>query len=154
ETTEGVLFTLLENEETNVHFNNSVKETGDFHALSYPYVYNGGGVAIADINNDGLQDIYFTSNQQSNKLYLNKGNFEFEDITDKAGVADMEGWTTGVTMIDINNDGWMDIYVNKSPFLHNNNLRLNKLFANQKECTFKEEDNKWSIDDDRFYIQA
>src|SRR5690606_12672308 len=110
ETTEGVLFTLLENEETNVHFNNSVKETDDFHALNYPYVYNGGGVAIADINNDGHQDIYFTSNQGSNKLYLNKGDFEFEDITDKAGVADIGGWTTGVSMIDINNDGWMDIY--------------------------------------------
>lgn len=153
-TTESTLFTLLDNAHTKIDFSNIVKETGDFHALSYPYVYNGGGVAIADINNDGLQDIYFTSNQQANKLYLNKGNFEFEDITDKAGVADMEGWTTGVTMIDINNDGWMDIYVSKSASLHNNNLRRNKLFVNQKDGTFKEEAKKWGLDDDGFSIQA
>ena len=132
ETSESTLFTLLENEKTNVHFNNIVTERGDFHALNYAYVYNGGGVAIADINNDGLEDIYFTSNQGSNKLYLNKGDFEFEDITDKAGVADDGEWSTGVSMIDINNDGWMDIYVCKSATLGSNSLRRNKLFVNQQ----------------------
>lgn len=154
EATEGTLFTLLENEQTKIDFNNSVKETNDFHALNYPYVYNGGGVAIADVNNDGLEDIYFTSNQGSNKLYLNKGDFEFEDVTDKAGVADNGGWTTGVSMIDINNDGWMDIYVSKSASLKSNELRRNKLFVNQKDGTFKEEAQKWGIDDDGFSIQS
>ncbi|MGE5944573.1 MAG: VCBS repeat-containing protein [Flavobacteriales bacterium] len=154
ETTEGTLFTLLPNEQTGIHFNNSVKETADFHALKYPYVYNGGGVAIADVNNDGFQDVYFTSNQESNKLYLNKGDLEFEDVTDKAGVSDMGGWTTGVNMIDINNDGWMDIYVCKSASLDSDALRRNKLFVNQKDGTFREEAQKWGLDDDGFSIQS
>ncbi|OYX28966.1 MAG: RNA-binding protein [Flavobacteriales bacterium 32-35-8] len=154
EAIDGTLFTLVPNERTNIHFNNTVVETADFHALNYPYVYNGGGVAIADVNNDGLEDIYFTSNQKSNKLYLNKGDLEFEDVTDKAGVSDMGGWTTGVTMIDINNDGWMDIYVCKSASLGNDSLRRNKLFINQKDGTFREEAQKWGLDDDGFSIQS
>ena len=148
------LFSLVHNEKTNIHFINSVKETNNFHVLNYYYMYNGGGVAIADINNDGMQDVYFTSNQKSNKLYLNKGNFQFEDITEKANVADANGWTTGVSMIDINNDGWMDIYICKSASLENNQLRKNKLFVNQKNGTFKEEAEKWGIDDDGFSVQS
>ena len=148
------LFSLVHNEKTNIHFVNSVKETNNFHVLNYYYMYNGGGVAIADINNDGMQDVYFTSNQKSNKLYLNKGNFQFEDITEKANVADANGWTTGVSMIDINNDGWMDIYICKSASLENNQLRKNKLFVNQKNGTFKEEAEKWGIDDDGFSVQS
>ncbi|MEJ2112964.1 MAG: VCBS repeat-containing protein [Flavobacteriaceae bacterium] len=144
----------MDNEKTNIHFTNPVKETQDFHVLNYYYMYNGGGVAIADIDNDGLQDVYFTSNQQSNKLYLNKGDFKFEDITNKASVSDSEGWTTGVNMIDINNDGWMDIYVCKSASLNNDLLRRNKLFINQKNGTFKEEAQKWGIDDDGFSVQS
>ncbi|MBW8243538.1 VCBS repeat-containing protein [Muricauda oceani] len=154
ETTADTLFTLVPNEKTNIHFKNSVKETAEFNILNYYDMYNGGGVALADINNDGLDDIYFTSNQESNKLYLNKGNLTFEDITDKAKVNDSQGWTTGATMIDINNDGWMDIYVCKSASLKNNAQRRNKLFVNQKDGTFKEEARKWGIDDDGFSIQA
>lgn len=154
ETTAETLFTLMPNEKTNVNFTNSIKETKEFNILNYYDMYNGGGVAIADINNDGLQDIYFTSNQNSNKLYLNKGDFKFEDITNKANVEDAKGWTTGVTMIDINNDGWMDIYVCKSASLKDNNLRKNKLYINQKDGTFKEEAKKWGIADDGFSIQA
>ncbi|MGE5942854.1 MAG: VCBS repeat-containing protein [Flavobacteriales bacterium] len=154
ETTASTLFTLVSKEQTNIAFQNIVKETFDFNVLKYYYVYNGGGVAIADINNDGLQDIYFTSNQQSNKLYLNKGDFKFDDVTHKAGVADIGGWTTGVNMIDINNDGWMDIYVCKSASLDNDNLRRNKLFINQKDGTFKEEAQKWGLDDDGLSIQS
>ena len=154
ETTAETLFTLMSNEQTNISFKNEVKETLEFNVLNYYYAYNGGGVAIGDINNDGLQDIYFTSNQQSNKLYLNKGNFKFEDITDKAQVNDAEGWSTGVSMIDINNDGWMDIYVCKSASLDNEDLRRNKLFINQKDGTFREEAKKWGLDDNGFSIQA
>lgn len=148
------LFTLLNNEQTNVHFKNSITETADFNVLNYYYTYNGGGVSIGDVNNDGLDDIYFTSNQQSNKLYLNKGDFSFEDVTATANVSDGEGWSTGTTMIDINNDGWMDIYVCKSASLNNNLLRRNKLFVNQKDGTFKEEAKKWGLDDDGFSTQS
>ena len=152
--TSDTLFSLVPNDENGIHFINSVEETAAFNILNYYDMYNGGGVAIADINNDGLQDIYFTSNQQSNKLYLNKGGLKFEDITDSAKVNDAEGWTTGVTMIDINNDGWMDIYVCKSASMGNNVLRRNKLFVNQKDGSFTEEAQKWGLDDDGFSIQA
>jgi len=148
------LFTLLDNEQTNIHFKNAVEENSDFNVLNYYYAYNGGGVAIGDINNDGLEDIYFTSNQNSNKLYLNKGDFKFEDITSQAKVTDDDGWTTGVTMVDINNDNWMDIYICKSASLKNNSLRKNKLYVNQKNGTFKEEAQKYGLDDDGFSIQS
>lgn len=148
------LFTLMDNEQINVHFKNSIVETVDFNVLNYYYAYNGGGVAIGDVNNDGLDDIYFTSNQKSNKLYLNKGGFKFEDMTSSAKVTDSEGWTTGANMIDIDNDGWMDIYVCKSASLNNNTLRANKLFVNQKDGTYKEEAKKWGLDDDGFSVQS
>lgn len=154
ETAAKTLFTQISSDKSSVHFKNAITETTKFNILNYYDMYNGGGVAIADINNDGLQDIYFTSNQESNKLYLNKGDFKFEDITIKANVGDAKGWTTGVTMIDINNDGWMDMYVCKSASLENNSLRKNKLFINQKDGTFKEEAKKWGIDDDGFSIQS
>ncbi|MBU3821835.1 VCBS repeat-containing protein [Flavobacteriaceae bacterium XHP0103] len=154
QTDASTLFTLVPNSETNIHFVNNVEENIDFHALNYPYVYNGGGVALGDVNNDGLDDIYFTSNQGSNKLYINKGDFRFEDITEMAGVDDLGGWTTGTNMIDVNNDGWMDIYVCKSASRDNESLRRNKLFINQKDGTFKEEANKWGLDDDGFSIQS
>ncbi len=115
-----LLFSLIPSEKTGIKFRNVIKENLYFNFLNFSYIYDGGGVAAGDINNDELVDLYFTSNQQSNKLYLNKGNFEFEDITQKAQVADENGWTTGVTMIDINNDGYLDIYVCKSGSLKDN----------------------------------
>ena len=124
----STLFNLVDNNKTKIHFKNSVKENLYFNFLNYTYIYNGGGVAVGDINNDGLEDIYFTSNQESNKLYLNQGDFEFKEITKEANVADEIGWTTGVTMIDINNDGWLDIYVCKSGSLKSHQNRKNKLF--------------------------
>jgi len=153
-TTEKNLFTSVPSSQTNIDFINTVTETFDFNGLNYSYTYNGGGVAVGDINNDGLQDIYFVSNQQSNKLYINEGDFEFEDSTSKSGTEDSDGWSTGVTMIDINNDGWMDIYVCKSASLDNENLRRNKLFVNQKDGTFIEEAKKWGLDDNGFSIQS
>lgn len=150
----STLFTLLKNTQTNIHFSNKVKENLYFNFLNYPYIYNGGGVAVSDINNDGLPDLYFTSNQGSNKLYLNKGNFQFEDITTKANVSDSKGWSTGVTMVDINNDGWVDIYVCKSGSLKNDELRKNKLFINQKNNTFIESAKAYGLDDPGFSTQA
>ncbi len=107
------LFTLLPSQQTGIDFENKISDTAAFNILNYLYYYNGGGVAIGDINNDGLADIYFTSNQHSNKLYLNKGNFQFEDITDKAGVKGNGNWKTGVTIADVNGDGLLDIYVSE-----------------------------------------
>lgn len=148
------LFSLVSNEHTNVHFKNEVKENLYFNFLNYSYIYNGGGIAVGDINNDGLEDVYFSSNQGSNALYLNKGDFEFEDITKKAKVSDENGWTTGVSMIDINNDGWLDMYVCKSGSLKNHNLRKNKLYINQKNNTFKENAAAYGIDHFGFSTQA
>ena len=150
----NVLFTTIPASHSNVDFENNIEETVEFNFLKYSYIYNGGGVAIGDINNDGLEDIYFTSNQNSNKLYLNKGNFVFEDITEDAGVEDDKGWSTGVTMVDINNDGWLDIYVCKSASLNNRSLRQNKLFVNQKDNTFKEEASKYGLKEFSFSTQA
>lgn len=148
------LFSLVGNEHTNIHFVNSVKENLYFNFLNYPYIYNGGGVAVGDINNDGLEDLYFTSNQESNKLYLNQGNLEFKDITKSAGVIDNDGWSTGTTMVDINNDGWMDIYVCKSGSLENHDKRRNKLFINQKNNSFKELGSEYGIDFYGFSVQS
>jgi len=106
------VFTKLSPSETNIHFENKLEKRDLFGILYYLYYYNGGGVAIGDINNDGLPDIYFTANSYGhNKLYINKGNFQFEDITDRAGVAGTADWCSGVTMADVNGDGLLDIYV-------------------------------------------
>ncbi len=148
------LFTLVPSEQTQINFANFVEQDTIFNCVRYMYALNGGGVAIGDINNDGLQDIYFTSNQQSNKLYLNKGNFEFEDITQSANVSDEFGWKTGVSMIDINNDGWLDIYVCKSASLESKEWRKNKLYINQKDGTFKEDARAFGLDNDGFSIQS
>ncbi len=151
---ENTLFTHVDSEHSQIRFKNTVKENLYFNFLNYAYIYNGGGVAVGDINNDGLEDLYFSSNQESNKLYLNKGNFEFDDHTEKAMVTDEKGWTTGVTMVDINCDGWLDIYVCKSGALDNNALRENKLFINQKNGTFTEEAKKYGLNHPGFSTQA
>ncbi len=143
---QNTLFNLLPSDQTGITFNNKVVDTKDFNVFKYRNFYNGGGVAIGDINNDGLPDIYFTSNQQRNKLYLNKGNWKFEDITVKAGVGGIHKWHTGVTMADINADGWLDIYVCNSGDINGDN-RANELYINQKNGTFKEEGQPYGLDD-------
>ena len=106
------MFTSLDAADTHVSFSNTLEKKKLFSILYYLYYYNGGGVSTGDINNDGLPDIYFTANSKGhNKLYLNKGNFEFEDITEKAGVQGTSDWCTGATMADVNGDGFLDIYV-------------------------------------------
>lgn len=130
-----------------VHFANNIRETKAFNYLRYSYMYNGGGVAVGDIDGDGLTDIYFTANQGSNKLYLNKGDFRFEDITQSAGVSDSEGWTTGVCMVDINGNGLLDIYVCKSGPSDNLDDRRNLLYINNGDLTFTEQAAAWGIDD-------
>lgn len=148
------LFEKLDSNVTNVSFENNFNETLYFNFINYSYIYNGGGVAVGDINNDGLEDIYFSSNEGANKLYVNKGNFNFEDITVSAGVIDNEGWSTGVSMIDINNDGWLDIYVCKSGVPLNNELRRNKLFINKRNGSFVEMSKEFGLDSPAFSTQA
>ncbi|WP_324675028.1 VCBS repeat-containing protein [Hymenobacter sp. GOD-10R] len=125
----NALFQLVPAEQSHVTFRNDLQEDELTNVLVYEYTYNGGGVALGDVNNDGLDDIYFTANKGSNKLYLNKGNLRFEDATDAAGVALPKGWKTGVTMVDLNADGLLDFYVCRSGDLPGK-LRQNQLFLN------------------------
>lgn len=133
--------------ESGVQFANNIEETKAFNYLRYSYMYNGGGVAVGDIDGDGLADIYLTANQGSNKLYLNRGDFRFDDITQSAGVSDREGWTTGVCMVDINGNGMLDIYVCKSGPSENPDDRRNLLYINNGDLTFTEQASEWGIDD-------
>lgn len=148
------LFTLLPPESTGITFSNQIQETNAFNFLNYAYIYNGGGVAIADFDQDGLDDLYFSANQGSNKLYRNLGNFAFQDITDGAGVADMDGWSTGVSILDVNLDSYPDIYVSKSGEPRNATQRKNKLFINQRDGTFTEEADQWGLAHHGFSTQA
>lgn len=147
------LFTDVSGEETGITFENRVIQDGENNVLNYPYYFNGGGVATGDINNDGLDDIYFSGNQVSNKLYLNKGDFNFEDITEKAGVDASTGWKTGVTMADINLDGWLDIYVCRSA-MADSTLRQNLLYINQGNLTFREAAEEYGIADNSYTTHA
>jgi len=147
-------FELVAASSSGVNFKNIVTEDVYFNFLFYPYSITGGGVAIADIDNDGLSDIYFTSNMESNKLYLNKGDLRFEDITANAGVEDADGWSTGVSFIDINADGRMDIYVCKSGSLGDDDARKNKLFINNGNNTFTENASAFGLADNAFSIQS
>ena len=124
------MFKEISSSQSGIHFNNTITENDSINPLDVVNIYNGGGVGIGDFNNDGLQDIYFTGNMVSNKLYLNKGDFKFEDITDKAGVEGMGRWARGVAVVDINNDGLMDLYICNT--IYKDSLRRrNILYVNQ-----------------------
>lgn len=148
------LFESLSSSKTNITFTNEPTSKKLFNILYYLYYYNGGGVAIGDINNDGLPDIYFTANSKGhNKLYLNKGNFQFEDITDKAGVAGTSDWCSGVTMADVNGDGLLDIYVSAV----SNEYGLqghNELFINNGNGSFAEKSKEYGLDFSGFTTQV
>jgi len=142
----GKLFTKISPSSTNINFKNLLIEDEEFNVLSYPYFYNGGGVAVGDINNDGLTDVFFTGNMVKNRLYLNKGNMKFEDITVNSTVADKQGWCTGATMADVNADGWLDIYVCRSADA-DKERRKNLLFINNHDKTFTEQAEQFGIAD-------
>jgi hypothetical protein len=141
----GTLFTQMPASATGINFSNNIAYSEEFNPYTFRNFFNGGGVAIGDINNDGLPDVFLCSNQHSNKLFLNKGNFTFEDITDKAGVASDSVWSTGVTMADVNGDGLLDIYVCKSGDIKGKN-RSNALFINKGNLTFTEEAKQYGLD--------
>jgi hypothetical protein len=144
------LFEQVPSSHSNVHFNNLVVENDSINPLDKLNIYNGSGVGVGDFNGDGLQDLYFTGNQVSNRLYINKGNMQFEDVTDKAGVGGFGGWGRGVAVVDINNDGWPDIYVCNT-LLNDPKKRRNLLFINQGPDKdgiphFKEEAHEYGLD--------
>ena len=147
------LFTEVSSSQSGIDFENKLKFDQQFNIYTYRNFYNGGGVALGDINNDGLIDIYFTANQESNRLYLNKGNFSFEDITQQAGVAGTKAWSTGVSMADVNGDGWLDIYVCNSGDVKGDN-KENELFINNKDNTFTEQAKKYGVADGGFTTHA
>jgi len=162
------LFVQLSSSETGVEFDNIVEDGSDYNILTYRNFYNGGGVAIGDINNDSLPDLFLTSNLGESKLYLNKGNFKFEDITPKSGIKSKRGWRTGVTMADVNGDGWLDIYICNSGDIKGDN-KENELYINnglspagggeggghregerRGEVTFKEQAKEYGLNDPGF----
>ena len=150
---EQKLFIQVNPDHTGIHFQNRIMSSDSLNILHYLYYYNGGGVAVGDINNDGLEDIYFTSNQQSNKLYLNKGNFRFQDITDQAHVQGGGNWKTGVTMADVNADGLPDIYVCEVGRYKTLKGR-NELFINNGDLTFTERGKEYGLNIEGFNTQA
>src|SRR5881296_13753 len=148
------LFTLLTPDQTGVTFANTITTNDSVNVQSDPYVYNGAGVAVGDIDNDGLPDLFFTGNMVSSRLYLNKGNMRFEDITASAGV-NTNRWATGATMVDINNDGYLDIYVSVSgPEWSKGTDRANLLFINNGNHTFTEAAAQYGIADTGFTTHA
>lgn len=145
------LFEKLDGSQTGIEFSNILTENDSLNYFTYSYLYMGGGIAAGDINNDGLTDLYFSGNMVPNKLYLNKGNLQFEDITEQAGIAGDERWYTGVTMADVNNDGLLDIYCSVGGKF---SPKENQLFINQGDLTFEEEAEKYGLDDSGNSVQA
>ena len=153
--TEPALFQLLSPTRTGIDFANTLAESDSLNILNYLYYYNGGGVGIADFNNDGLEDVFFTGNERSCRLYLNKGGLKFEDITQQAGLSTTQ-WCTGVSISDVNGDGWMDIYVCTAGY-PKPEQRKNLLFINQGKqqvLSFREAANDYGIADTSYSTQA
>lgn len=146
------LFELVKN--SGIEFTNTVQDNDTINILNYRNFYNGGGVATGDINNDGLADVFFTANQGSNKLFLNKGNLKFEDISAKAGFINKKQFSTGVVMADINADGWLDIFVCNAGSMHDAALRSNQLFINNHDLTFTESAAKYNLADSGYTTQV
>ncbi|GAA4400319.1 VCBS repeat-containing protein [Nibrella viscosa] len=147
------LFERMDNEAIGVTFRNTIKNREDFNIFNYRNFYNGGGVATGDINNDGLPDLYFTANMGTNRLYLNKGNWQFEDITDKAGVGGNGKWGTGVVMVDINHDNLLDIYVCNAGYQKGIG-QANELYINNGNLTFTESAKQYGLDENGYTTHA
>lgn len=145
--TDKNIFSLLNPSLTNIDFKNTLIETPEDNIFVYKGFYKGGGVAIGDLNNDGLQDIYLTGNQVDDQLYINKGNLIFENITTSAGILNKGGWSTHVSIVDINNDGFKDIYVCKSLYDEKPDLRENELYINNGDLTFTESASIYGLND-------
>ncbi|MEW7290160.1 VCBS repeat-containing protein [Aquimarina sp. 2304DJ70-9] len=150
---QGELFEKVTSEITSITFQNTLNPTEELNILDYLYFYNGAGVAVGDIDNDDLVDVFFTSNQGKNTLYRNKGNFQFEDITMAAGISGNSDWNTGTTMADVNGDGFLDIYVCAVVGLQNLKGK-NELFINNGDGTFTEKAKSYGLDFQNFSTSA
>lgn len=150
----NTLFSKITSNQSGIAFRNNLKHTDAFSYLNYEYIYNGAGVAVLDYDKDGLQDLYFVSNLETNKFYKNTGNFTFEDVTQASRTGDKDGFSTGVSVLDVNADGWPDLYVCKAGSLNNPEGRRNLLFVNQKDGSFKEEAKQWGLDHPGYSAQA
>lgn len=153
QTNSNNLFIKLPAEQTGVSFVNEIENQKNFNIFKYRNFYNGGGVAIGDVNNDSLPDIFFTANMKKNRLYINKGDFKFEDITDSAGVGGNKPWSTGVVMVDINGDGFLDIYVSNAGNMEGNN-HDNDLYINNGDLTFTEKASDYNLAKSGFSTHA
>ncbi|NNF20302.1 MAG: VCBS repeat-containing protein, partial [Saprospiraceae bacterium] len=150
---EEQLFSEMNNDELGIDFINKIENTKSFNIFNYRNFYNGGGVGIADINNDGLSDIFLTSNMGKNKLYLNKGDWKFEDISESAGIEEAGKWSTGVVMLDINGDKLTDIYVCNAGYKEGSDQK-NALFINQGDLSFKNQAEEFGLDDNGYTTHA
>ena len=146
ESAERSLFERLDASKTHIKFSNDLGYAYEFNIYRYRNFYNGGGVALGDVNNDGLLDVFFTGNQVANRLYLNEGGFRFTDVTDAAGVSGNRAWSTGVSMADVNGDGWLDIYVCNSGIVEGDDKK-NELYINNGDATFTEMAEAYGIAD-------
>jgi len=151
---EDPMFSLLPSAKTGVGFVNTLEDSPQRHYVNFNPIYDGGGVAAGDLNNDGLPDLYFTGNEVPDKLYLNKGDFTFEDITQKAGIKDAGGWHNGVSMVDINADGLLDIYVCRGGWIKDPEQRKNLLFINKGNLQFEEQAAQYGLADPGYSFQS
>ena len=149
----ALFFEKVNPKESGIYFSNDLTDTNELNIVEYLYYYNGGGVAVGDINNDGLDDICFTANQLPDRLYLNLGDMQFIDITESSGIVMDESWSTGVTMADVNNDGFLDIYISKLGNLRNF-ITHNQLYINNGDNTFTESSALYGLDFSGFSTQS
>lgn len=146
-------FTLLDPEKTGFRFTNTVTDTRDMNILNYHNFYNGGGVAIGDLNNDGKPDVVVTANQSNPKIFYNSGGMQFREAGKESGFVSSHFWHTGVCLVDINGDGWLDIYLCNAGMVAGDN-RANELFINQQNGTFLEAAHEYGLDDQGATTQA
>src|SRR5680860_350551 len=149
--TKPPLFDRIGDSQSNLRFSNTIRESDTLNYYSFPYIYMGGGVGLGDFNNDGLSDIYVTGNMSENKLYLNRGNMVFEDVTRRAGVQGDGRWYTGISLVDIDHDGFLDIYLSVAGL---NGDTRNQLLRNRGDMTFEEKAAEYGIDDQSRSIQS
>lgn len=150
---DGKLYTFIESKQSGIDFNNTIKETPTEHLYTFNYIYNGAGVAIADFDNDGWQDIYFTGNQVPDRIYKNLKNFKFEDVSGRSGIQNFKGWHNGVSTVDINCDGLMDLYICRGGF-HNTPENKNLLLINKGSFVFEDQAEKYGLADNGYSITS